>query len=306
MIVYATAILTFVSFATLLGLALNMQWGHAGMINFGLAGFYGIGAYTTAILSKAGVDPVTATAAAIVVTAAVSALVSLATLKLREDYLAVTTLAFSEGVRLVLMNEVWLTGGTDGIRDIPRPFIDLVGGASYEVAFLAISLSSVLIVYLILEYIVRSPFGRVLRAIREDDVVATTLGKNVLSFRVRAFAIGGAVIGLAGALHAYYFTYIDPSEFVGVVTVYAFMAVIVGGKGANLGLLIGACTVMVLLEGTRFLKDLIPAMAAYQAASLRLILIGLGLIVVLIVKPDGLTPEYRLRVGASARPAPEQ
>ncbi len=306
MIAYATAILTFVSFATLLGLALNMQWGQAGMINFGLAGFYGIGAYTTAILSKTGVDPVTATAAAIVVTAAVSALVSLATLKLREDYLAVTTLAFSEGVRLVLMNEVWLTGGTDGIRDIPRPFIDLVGGTSYEVAFLAISLSSVLIVYLILEYIVRSPFGRVLRAIREDDVVATTLGKNVLSFRVRAFAIGGAVIGLAGALHAYYFTYIDPSEFVGVITVYAFMAVIVGGKGANLGLLIGACTVMVLLEGTRFLKDLIPAMAAYQAASLRLILIGLGLIVVLIVKPDGLTPEYRLRVGTPARPTPEQ
>src|SRR6202007_1853981 len=110
------------------------------------------------------------------------------------------------------------------------------------------------------------------------------------------FAIGGAVIGLAGALHAFYFTYIDPSEFVGLVTVYAFMAVIVGGKGANRGLLIGACTVMVLLEGTRFLKDFIPMVAAHQAASLRLVLIGLGLILILIFRPDGLSREYRLRV----------
>jgi len=296
MISYAVSILTFVSFATLLGFALNVQWGQAGMINFGLAGFYGVGAYTAALLSKANVDPIAATAAAVIATAIVSALVSLATLKLREDYLAITTLAFSEGVRLVLMNEVWLTNGTDGIRDIPRPFIDLVGGDRYEAAFLGACFVLILVVYVILERIIRSPFGRVLRAIREDDVVAATLGKNVLAFRVKAFAIGGAVIGLAGALHAFYFTYIDPSEFVGVVTVYAFMAVIVGGKGANRGLLMGACTVMVLLEGTRFLKDLIPAMAAHQAASLRLVLIGLGLILILIFRPDGLSREYRLRV----------
>jgi branched-chain amino acid transport system permease protein len=296
MIGYAVSILTFVSFATLLGFALNIQWGQAGMINFGLAGFYAVGAYTAAILSKANVDAITATVIAIIATAGVSALVSLATLKLREDYLAITTLAFSEGIRLVLMNEVWLTGGTSGIRDIPRPFVDLVGADRYEVVFLAACIVIVFVVYLILEWIVRSPFGRALRAIREDDVVAATLGKNVLAFRVKAFAIGGAVTGLAGALHAFYFTYIDPSEFVGVVTVYAFMAVIVGGKGDNRGLLIGACTLMVLLEGTRFLKDLMPAMAAHQAASLRLILIGLGLVLILIFKPDGLVREYRLRV----------
>jgi len=303
MIAYAASILTFVSLATLLGFALNVQWGQAGMLNFGLAGFYGIGAYTAAILSKANVDPLTATAAAVITTAAVSALVSLATLKLREDYLAITTLAFSEGVRLVLMNEDRLTGGTDGIRDIPRPFISLVGADAYEKVFLVACLVCVLVVYLILERVIRSPFGRTLRAIREDDVVAATLGKNVLAFRVRAFALGGAVIGLAGALHAFYFTYIDPSEFAGFVTVYAFMAVIVGGKGANRGLLIGACSVMVLLEGTRFLKDFVPSMATHQAASLRLILIGLGLILILIFKPDGLVHEYRMRAAKPVRTA---
>jgi ABC-type branched-subunit amino acid transport system permease subunit len=297
---YLIAILTFVSLAVLLGFALNIQWGQAGMINFGLAGFYGIGAYTAAILSKQGVDSISATAAAVVTTAAVSALVSLATVKLREDYLAITTLAFSESVRLVLMNETWLTGGTNGIRDIPRPFVDIVGGERYEMFFLAACILLVAAVYLLLDRIIRSPFGRALRAVREDDVVAATLGKDVLALRVKAFAIGGAVVGLAGALHAFYFTYIDPGEFAGFVTVYAFMSVIVGGKGSNRGLVIGACTVMILLEGTRFLKDLVPFFTAQQAASLRLIMIGAGLILVLIFRPNGLSSEYRL---ASPKPA---
>jgi branched-chain amino acid transport system permease protein len=294
---YLIAILTFVSLAVLLGFALNVQWGQAGMLNFGLAGFYGVGAYTAAILSKAGVDGLTATLAAIAMTAAISALVSLATLKLREDYLAITTLAFAELVRLVLTNETWLTGGTNGIRDIPRPLVGLVGGDQYELFFLLLCLVLVAATYLLLDRIIRSPFGRALRAVREDDVVAATLGKNVLALRVKAFAIGGAVIGLAGALHAYYFTYIDPGEFAGFVTVYAFMAVIVGGKGSNRGLLLGACTVMVLLEGTRFLKDFVPFLSAQQAASLRLAMIGAGLVLILIFRPEGISSEYRLSIG---------
>jgi branched-chain amino acid transport system permease protein len=301
MIGYLVAILTFVSLAVLLGFALNVQWGQAGMINFGLAGFYGVGAYTAALLSKQGADGFSATLAAIAVTAALSALVSLATLKLREDYLAITTLAFSELVRLVLMNETWLTGGTNGIRDIPRPLIGLVGGEQYELFFLLLCLALVAVTYLVLDRIIRSPFGRALRAVREDDVVAATLGKNVLALRVKAFAIGGAVIGLAGALHAYYFTYIDPGEFAGFITVYAFMAVIVGGKGSNRGLLLGACTVMVLLEGTRFLKDFVPFLSAQQAASLRLALIGAGLVLILIFRPDGISSEYHLSIRKSAR-----
>jgi ABC-type branched-subunit amino acid transport system permease subunit len=297
---YLVAILTFVSLAVLLGFALNIQWGQAGMINFGLAGFYGVGAYTAAILSKQGFDGISATAAAIVTTAAISALVSLATIKLREDYLAITTLAFSESVRLVLMNETWLTGGTNGIRDIPRPFVDIVGGERYELFFLVVCVVFVTAVHLLLDRIIRSPFGRALRAVREDDLVAATLGKDVLALRVKAFALGGAVIGLAGALHAFYFTYIDPGEFGGFVTVYAFMSVIVGGKGSNRGLLIGACTVMILLEGTRFLKDLVPFFTAQQAASLRLVMIGAGLILMLIFKPSGFSSEYLL---ASPKPA---
>jgi ABC-type branched-subunit amino acid transport system permease subunit len=302
MMAYLVSILTFVALAALLALALNIQWGQAGMVNFGIGGFYGVGAYAAAMLSVRGADPLTATIAAIVATAAASAFVSLASIRLREDYLAITTLAFAEAVRLVMLNEEWLTGGSDGIRDIPRPLIRFVGGENYELAFLAACLALVAGVYILLERLVRAPFGRALRALREDDVVAATLGKDVLKLRIKAFAIGGAVIGLAGALHAFYFTYIDPGQFAGFVTIYAFMAVIAGGKGSNGGLLLGACTVMVLVEGTRFLKDFLPFLEPSQAAPLRLMLIGVGLILILIFRPSGIMPEYRLSVRERAQP----
>jgi len=302
---YLVSILTFVALAAMLGLALNIQWGQAGMVNFGLAGFYGLGAYTAAILSVSGANPAIATIAAIAFTAAASAIVSLASIRLREDYLAITTLAFAEAVRLVALNEQWLTGGSNGIRDIPRPFVSQISSGNYELAFLAICIATLFIVFVALETIVRAPFGRALRALREDDVVAATLGKDILALRMKAFAVGGGIIGLAGALHAFYLTYIDPGQFAGFVTVYAFMAVIAGGKGSNRGLLIGACTVMVLLEGSRFLKDFLPFVNAQQAAALRLMLIGVGLILLLIFRPNGIASEYRLQVAnrssASAR-----
>ncbi len=299
---YLVSILTFVSLAAFVGLALNVQWGQAGMVNFGIAGFYGVGAYVAAILSVKGADPLTATAAAIAVAAAASALVALASVRLREDYLAITTLAFAEAIRLVMLNETWLTGGADGIRDIPRPFVGWIGGEAYEPAFLVACLVLLLIVFALLQVIARSPFGRALRSIRDDDVVAATLGKDVLAFRIKAFALGGAVVGLAGALHAYYLTYIDPTQFASFVTIYAFMAVIAGGRGSNTGLILGACSVMVLLEGTRFLKDFVPGLAAHQAASLRLVLIGLGLILLLIYRPQGFSREYRLSMRRSKTP----
>jgi len=298
MTAYLVSILTFVVLSAVLALALNIQWGQAGMINFGLAGFFSIGAYVAAILAVSGVDPVSSTLAAIVSTAALSAIVSLASVRLREDYLAISTLGFAEAVRLVLLNESWLTGGPNGIREIPRPFAGVLDPSSYEVAFLGASVLIFAAVYVLLERIIRSPFGRALRTVREDEVVAATLGKNVLALRVKAFAIGGAVAGLAGALHAFYLSYIDPTQFASFVTVYAFMAVVVGGRGSNRGLLIGASTVMVLLEGTRFLKELLPFMNAQQSAALRLLLVGVALILLLIFRPGGIAREYRLTAPA--------
>lgn len=293
---YLIAILTLVVIAALAGLALNIQWGMCGMINFGLAGFYMLGAYTCALLATSGVWPMAGLGVAVLACALASALVSLISIRLSEDYLAIVTLGFAECLRLAVLHEDWLTQGALGIPGIPRPFFALVGADAYGAFFLGLCLLLLATVYLWFSLLTRAPFGRLMRAVREDPVVVATLGKNVLWVRVRAFAVGGAVAGLAGGLHAFYFTYIDPAQFGPIITAYAFMAVIAGGRGSHAGLLIGAFSVMVLLEGSRFLKDFIPVLDAGQLAAVRLILIGLGLIALLIFLPNGIRREYRLRV----------
>lgn len=297
---YLLTIIVLVAIAAIVGLALNMQWGLGGMVNFGLGGFYTLGAYTCALLATTGMPAWAALLCAMLACALACMLVSLIALRLSEDYLAIVTLGFAECVRLIVLNEAWLTQGALGIPGIPRPFADFVGPDGYPV-FMAIgSLLALALIYMLFEHLTRSPFGRALRAVREDPVVASTLGKRVWWLRMRAFGLGGLAIGVAGSLHAFYYTYIDPSQFGPIITAYAFMAVIAGGRGSHRGLLLGAGSVMVLLEGTRFLKDWVPFLDAGQLAALRLSLIGLGLVLLLIYRPQGLRAEYRLQVRSPA------
>jgi branched-chain amino acid transport system permease protein/neutral amino acid transport system permease protein len=295
MIGYLATIAVLVSIAALVGLGLNMQWGVNGLVNFGVAGFFSLGAYVTALVAVAGGGPFGGLVAAAIACAVASAVLALLSTRLDDDYLAIVTIGFAEVVRLVLLNESWLTGGALGIANIPRPFATLVPAGIYHTVFLGMAVATVAIVLAVLEALVRSPFGRALRAVRDDDVVAAALGKPVLVLRMKAFAIGGAVMGIAGALHAFYLTYIDPTQFTPILTAYAFMAVIAGGRGSNVGLLLGAGTIMALIEGTRFLKDAIPFLDNTRLAALRLALIGVGIIVLLIYRPQGLIAEPRLR-----------
>jgi ABC-type branched-subunit amino acid transport system permease subunit len=287
-----------ICFSAILALALNFQWGLGGMVNFGLAGLYALGAYACALLMlKGGANTFFAAVGAMAIVAALSAAVALVTLRVtEEDYFAIVTLGVGEMLRLVALNEDWLTKGALGLTGIPRPFGDVVPAAYYAYFMLALYAALVLATVWVLNVIARSPFGRVMRAIREDDVVAATLGKHVLWARVRIFAIGGALIGLAGALHAFYYQYIDPTQFTPIVVAYAFMAVIAGGRGAHAGTIAGAAVVMVLLEGSRFAKDLVPALNSDQLAAIRVIIIGVGLILLLIFRPQGFVREYRLQV----------
>lgn len=287
-----------VCFSAILALALNFQWGLGGMVNFGLAGFYTLGAYACALLIlKGGANTFVATLGAMAIVAAVSALVALVTLRVaEEDYFAIVTLGVGEMLRLVSLNEDWLTKGALGLAGIPRPLGDVVPADVYPYFLLGLSVAILLATLWVLNVLARSPFGRIVRAVREDDLVAATLGKNVLWARVRIFAIGGAFIGLAGALHAFYYQYIDPTQFTNIVIAYAFMAVIAGGRGAHRGTIWGAAAVMVLLEGSRFLKDVIPALNADQLAAIRIIIIGVGLILLLIYRPQGFLREHRLQV----------
>jgi ABC-type branched-subunit amino acid transport system permease subunit len=247
---------------------------------------------------KAGANTFFAAVGAMLVVAAVCGLVALVTLRVtEEDYFAIVTLGMGEMLRLVSLNEDWLTKGALGLAGIPRPFGDVVPADQYQYFLLALSLVLLAGTWGALTVIARSPFGRVVRAVREDDVVAATLGKNVLWARVRIFAIGGAFIGLAGSMHSFYYQYIDPTQFTNIVIAYAFMAVIAGGRGAHLGTIAGAAVVMVLLEGSRFLKDAIPGLNSDQMAAIRIIIIGVGLIALLIWRPQGFLREYRLKTG---------
>lgn len=287
-----------VCFSAILALALNFQWGLGGMVNFGLAGFYALGAYACALLMlNAGFNTFFGALGAMAIVGLLSGAVALVTLRVtEEDYFAIVTLGVGEMLRLVALNEDWLTRGALGLTGIPRPLNAYVDPPSYPYFMLGLCLVLVVACVWFLNRLARAPFGRVVRAVREDDVVASTLGKNVLWARVRIFAIGGALIGLAGSLHSFYFQYIDPTQFSNIVIAYAFMAVIAGGRGAHIGTVAGATAVMLLLEGSRFAKDLIPDLGADQLAAIRIIIIGVGLILLLIFRPHGFLPEYRLQV----------
>ena len=286
-----------VCFSAILALALNFQWGLGGMVNFGLTGFYALGAYAAALLMlKGGANTFIATVGAMAIVAAACGLVAFVTLRVtEEDYFAIVTLGVGEMLRLMALNEDWLTRGALGLTGVPRPFGDAIAPQYYQYFLLALAVALLLATLWFLDRLARSPFGRLVRAVREDDVVAATLGKNVLWVRVRVFAIGGGIIGLAGSLHGFYYQYIDPTQFTNIVLAYAFMAVIAGGRGAHRGAILGAAVVMLLLEGSRFAKDVIPTLDSDQLAAIRIIIIGVGLILLLIYRPQGFFREYRLR-----------
>ncbi|MEO7728527.1 MAG: branched-chain amino acid ABC transporter permease [Burkholderiales bacterium] len=298
MISFLVLISIVVCFSAILALALNFQWGLGGMVNFGLAGLYALGAYACALLMlRAGMNTFFATLGAMAIVAAVCGVVAFVTLRVaEEDYFAIVTLGVGEMLRLVALNEDWLTRGALGLTGIPRPLGNVVPAEYYQYFLLGLSVALLLATLWFLNALARSPFGRIMRAVREDDVVAATLGKHVLWARVRIFAIGGAFIGLAGSLHAFYYQYIDPTQFSTIVIAYAFMAVIAGGRGAHRGTIMGAAVVMLLLEGSRFVKDVIPGVDSDQLAAIRIIIIGVGLIALLIYRPQGFLREYRLQV----------
>jgi len=292
MTAYLLSLITLAVIAGVVGLALNIQWGVTGLVNFGLFGFYMVGAYACALLTtQLGWAPWQSIIAAIVLTTVVCALVSLISLRLEDDYFAIVTLAFAESVKLIVNNEEWLTRGSIGIPGIPRPFPSDTG-------MLVFALVGLALVFAVFECISRSPLGRAARALRDDPLVAETLGKNVLGIRLRLFALGGAALGIAGCLHAFYYQYIDPTQFNVAMTASAFMLVILAGRGSHRGVLVSSMTVVLLIEGTRFLDDYIAWLAPHQLAALRLILIGLVLILLLIFRPQGFGREYRFVRGS--------
>jgi branched-chain amino acid transport system permease protein len=276
----------------LMALGVNVIWGFAGMVNLGLVGFFAVGAYTSALLTlKAGWPMVAGMTAAAGVAALVGVGVAFITVRLRGDYLAIVTLGFAETIRIVASNAIPLTNGTDGLSGIPGPYRGALSPEAFNLVYLAIVGVILLAAYAIAERLRVSPFGRVLRAIRDDEQVAAVAGKHVTLFKVKAFAIGSAALGLAGALYAHYTSYIAPDIFVPLFTLYIKLALLAGGLGNNRGALAGAFAVVFLLESTRFVIPLVPGISAVQGAAVREFLVAALLLVMLRYKPSGLIPE---------------
>ena len=196
-------------------------------------------------------------------------------------------------VQLVALNVQTLTGGAFGVAFIPRPFDSLAATpALYSLANLALVAIVVAVIYVALERLARSPWGRVLRAIREDERAAMALGKNPARFRLQAFALGGALMGLAGAIGAHFIGFIAPENYASSLTFQVWAMLIVGGSGNNLGAIIGAVLVWALWSASGLIiADLVPASFEARAAALRIVAIGVLLATMIVVRPGGLICE---------------
>ncbi|MBK7469910.1 MAG: branched-chain amino acid ABC transporter permease [Betaproteobacteria bacterium] len=272
----------------LLTIGLNLQYGYTGLINFGVVAFFAIGAYTAALLTLAGWSLAPAFVVAMVAAGLLAYPIGLLSLRLSDDYLAVVTLGFSEVVRLVIQQERWLTNGVQGLPGIPRMFQSLGVGEYAELATLAVLVLCNLAAIAVMLHLVRSPYGRLIQAIRDDEVAVEAIGKDPRRLKVQVFMLGSGLAGLAGAFYAHFITYLSPDQFLPLVTFYAWIAMIIGGTGRTSGAAVGSLILMVFLEGSRFARDWIPGVSEVQMASVRLALVGLALILFTIYRPQGM------------------
>jgi branched-chain amino acid transport system permease protein len=291
MLSYVIFTLTLCGIYALLALSLNLIWGGVGLVNLGLAGFFAVGAYASAIAAGAGAPVLLGWGAALVVGAVVGLVVTFATLRLRDDYLAIVTLGFAEVIRLVALNERWLTKGSDGISGIKAPLKAELGLQGFSLFYLGLVTLIVLVVWALLRRVDLSPYGRAMKAIREDQQLAAFAGKAVLRFKLQAFALSAAIAALSGALYAHFQSYISPDHFQPLITIYIFLAVTAGGVGRPSGAVLGAYLVVIFLEATRFATEWLPGLQPVQIAAMREMMIGIALILVLHLRPQGIMPE---------------
>jgi len=281
---YWLDVLNSVGLYVLLALSLNLILGDAGLFNMGHAAFYAMGAYTTAILNTRLQIPILWTLPASALVAAVFAiLVARPVVHLRGDYLLVVTIGLGEIVRIALVNDVFgLTGGANGIFGISRPSLfGLRIRKPHE--FLYLIWGFVAVTVLLFHRLEQSRFGRALNYLREDPVAAEGSGVNTARYRLLAFALGAAWAGMTGTLYAAKMTIISPESFGFWESVVLFLMVILGGSGSIPGVILGATLVVLLPELFR------------GFASARMLVFGLVMMVMMVVRPQGLLPLRLLR-----------
>lgn len=292
-------------------LGLNVHWGFTGLFNIGIAGFFALGAYTAALLTtpppslasfedfKFGGDLpsligvgdlwfIVALLAAGAVCGIVALIIGAVTLRLRDDYLAIATLGIAETVRLVFLNERWLANGSKGLYRIPKFLGDLVSPQNYDYLYLGVVIVILIILYVAVERVIRSPWGRVLKAIREDEVASAASGKNVFNFKLQSFILGSVIMGIGGALYAFNIRFVGPTTFDPLLATFVIWAMLmVGGSGNNKGAVLGAFVVWGIWTGTQFLPGFL------SDPDFRFVMIGVLIVAVILLRPEGILGEER-------------
>lgn len=386
MVGYLVTLIISTAIYALFSLGLNLQWGYTGLLNFGHVAFMTVGAYTTVLLSLQGVPLAIATLIGAALAALLGLILGTTTLRLREDYLSIVTIGASEVIRLIALNEEWLTRGSLGVANFPLPLetltqptvgskiamialwtsifaasgrhlwkwtrrtdrtmferfsigestpapiqseqdlatkpapsprllmglasaalglfiygigISALSDYSYKAGLMLVLVTVLALVYWRLEVSVKSPWGRVLKSIREDEEVARALGKNVFWYKLQSLMLGGAIAGVAGAFYAWNLTFINPDGFIPLITFQAWIIVVLGGAGNNAGTILGAIIYWAYYSATRFLPDFLQALHSIipfipasiddaRLGAFRIMIIGLLLIILMMVRPQGI------------------
>lgn len=283
MTLYFVHLLVLIAIFSMLAISMNLSLGFTGLVNLGLAGFFAIGAYTSAILNvRLGLPFWYGLLLGTCAAAACSSLLGLSSLKLTGDYFALATLGFGVIVESVVKSWVTVTGGPVGITSIAKPSIFGIELTSPGANFLLV-LFFLLAVYLFIFVLVRSPYGRVLEAIRQDEVLTAALGKYPFRYKMTALVISGCIAGMAGVLFAHYMGFIEPSGFSIIESVLVIAMVIVGGRRSLIGPVVGAAILLLLPELMRFIN-----LPSTMVGPLRQLIYSALLIILIIFRPEGL------------------
>lgn len=306
MVNYISSYLVMACIYAIMALALNLQWGFTGLMNFGIGTFYMVGAYTSAILTSmpssehlGGFDlpVVVGIIGAAGMAGVIAYLLSFPALKLRGGPFAIALLAIQETLFLVVKNESWLTNGVWGIRSIPRPFFSLVNPQHFVYFYLLIAAAVLILTYFAIEKAINSPWGRVLRGIREDEPLTSISGKDCFNYRVQSFVFSSMVMGIAGALYVHYTGFVSPQVFSPLMSTFiVWLMVMVGGTGNNKGVILGAFLVWAVWIGSDFLTDFVPAGVATQIGFIRMFFVGAILGVMILMKPQGILMQKLLTI----------
>ncbi len=287
---YLLHILVITGIYIILSQSLNIIVGYTGLAALGHIGFACIGAYTSSLLAlNLGISPWIGLFMGAILAGLFGIVIGYPSLRLKGDYLAIATFGLGVIVYSVAKNWVSLTRGPMGLPGIPQFSIFGYTLSSSGIYLILVAIF-VFISYIIIRNIVKSPWGRVLRGIREDELAVLALGKNINKYKITVFVVGAFFAGIAGSLYAHYISFIDPSSFTVMESITVLLMVVFGGMGSLGGSFIGAAILIIFPELLRFL-----GMPSSIAAPLRQMIYGLLLIVLMIWRPQGLLGKYKFK-----------